>query len=581
MTSSTPVAFSGCAGLIQKPKDEHIRATAIVLCPNWGFDELCARKFYRHIAKTLCANGFPTLRFDYPGTVDSLDMVTGESLEDWLNATNAACDLLKNQTGCVNVALFGLGLGAMIAQLVSEGRQDIVGLILSAPVINGRRYLRETSLRAKMIVEGLGLAPDALPKQGTSIGGLMMSDQIATDLKSINLEKNSNSRPIPTLVWARQTVTADATFAEHLVKQGVPVTTKSFLGYEYLMDNPTSSKLPLGILNTLGSWCDSNFPDRMPEPVEKSGADALSIGPAILQDDEFEEEGLILRTAAPLHGILCKPKNLIPGPVFVFLNAGYDHHGGWARNWVKSARALAREGHPSFRFDMSNIGDSPEIPGEPDQVLYTDGPINDVSDVLAELADRISGDFILVGRCSGAYTAFHAGFRDNRVKEMVLINQLRFIWDTEESITDAARMGPRSMADYKKKMVDTKTLKRLLAGDINIRGVLRGFSIHARTHISHMLAPVFPNISKYARFRAECHRMFAGLSERGVPMHLLCSEGDESLEQLCLYFGNQRQGLKKFPLASVTTLVNADHNLTPFPVQGELIQFLKSVARRS
>ena len=134
------------------------------------------------------------------------------------------------------------------------------------------------------------------------------------------------------------------------------------------------------------------------------------------------------------------------------------------------------------------------------------------------------------------------------------------------------------MGDYKKRLLSGHTLTRLISGDIDIPGVLRGLSVHARTRLSHWLAPVFPHISKHARFRSECHRMFASLRARNVKMRLLCSEGDESLEQLALYFGGKLQGLKNHPQVSITTIAEADHNLTPEHAQKALMTYLVATA---
>ncbi|WP_289035421.1 alpha/beta fold hydrolase [uncultured Roseibium sp.] len=570
-----PITFDGCSGILNFPNDGLTRATGIVLCRSWGFDELCTRKYFRQIAEMLCANGYPVLRFDYLGTVDSLDKSEGENLDDWVVSTNSACEILKARTDCSSIALIGLGVGGLIASIVVKERADISGLVLAAPITNGRRYLREISLRARMIAEGLGLEQDALPKDKVSIGGLVMPDTLCDALKATNLQNIAVNSSLPALVFTRDASPSDQKFADHLATQGCSVTIRNFHGYNELMVDPTSSKIPLQTLNDLQSWICEQFPLVLasPRPV-----DATSF-PTTLETDEFRETGLVLREQQPLYGVLCQPRGCKQGPVLVFLNSGYDHHGGWARNWVKAARALASQGFSSLRFDFSNVGDSPPRRNEPEQVLYTNGPINDVSNLLDELSQMVDGPIILVGRCSGAFTGFHAGHHDPRVKGLALINQVRFIWDPEESITDAARMGPRPMEEYKKKFIEVGTLKRLITGDIDVRGVLRGLFIHGTTRLSHLLAPVFPTISKYARFRTECHKIFFALNQRNVPLFFLCSEGDESLEQLELYFGKGRKGLTRYPTASVTVLANTDHNLTPQPAQAELIDFLSRVAK--
>jgi hypothetical protein len=336
------------------------------------------------------------------------------------------------------------------------------------------------------------------------------------------------------------------------------------------MKNPTDSVLPHPVMAALSEWlartCARGEASRMPLP-------AVSV-PALLAGDGFVEEGVVFRHDAPLAGILCRPEGACGDgerPVAVFLNAGYDHHGGWARCWVEAARALARRGVASLRFDLANIGDSPARAGEPEQVLYTDGPIRDVCDALDFLQAACPGRIVLVGRCSGAYTAFHAGYRDPRVAALALVNQLRLIWDPEENLATVARTHLRSAGEYRRRLLSPKIVLRILRGESSIPGFLRALWFQMGTRLSHALAPYLPGTSKHARFQAECRRMFTALDRREVPVAFLSSEGDESLEQLALYFGRDRRRLRRFTRVRVDLLPDADHNVTlPAARQGQL-----------
>lgn len=581
MMQTLPIAFSGCAGHVTLPEAAARGRTGIVVCRSWGFDELCTRKFLRCLADAMAAKGFPVLRFDYPGTVDSLDLSKAEDLVSWTDAAMAACDTLKAAADCRKVVVFGLGLGALIAERVARRRDDVAGLILAAPIASGRRFLRETGLRAKVILEGLGLPADALPSSEISIAGLTLSRGIADDLRTTSIDTTPLQSPLPCLIAARAAAPSDSQLAERFGSSGLPVTVLPFDGYEKLMEDPTASVVPQDLIERIAEWCSATFPQE--GTIERASPSPRP--ERRLAGDGFTEEGIVFRAEAPLMGILCRPISSDPAAyddrVAVFLNSGYDHHGGWARCWVNTARALARLGIPSLRFDLSSIGDSPARAGEPQQVLYTEGPIRDISDALDYLDAACPGSYVLIGRCSGAYSAFHAGHRDTRVTALALINQLRLIWDPEESLIDVARMGPRPVAEYKRRLTDPKTFKRLIAGEISIRGVLRGLSIHVVSRLSHALAPAFPKMTKYGRFRAECHRIFRDLDRRQVAMNFLCSDRDESLEQLALYFGKDRVGLGKFQHARVDILPDADHNITPLPAQRGMQQWLCDLVTRT
>lgn len=89
-------------------------------------------------------------------------------------------------------------------------------------------------------------------------------------------------------------------------------------------------------------------------------------------------------------------------PVVIFLNSGIVHSIGANRIYVRLARALAQEGFPAFRFDLSGIGDSASAP-EGAEVERSGVVSADIQDALDE-ARRQTGarQAVLIGLCSGA-----------------------------------------------------------------------------------------------------------------------------------------------------------------------------------
>lgn len=563
-----PVSLIDSHGIFTAPNLETRRSAAVLMLRPWGFDELCTRKFFRRLAEDLSQAGFASLRFDYPGTVDALDPRDGQSLQAWESAALSALDTLHKVSGADEIIVFGFGLGSVIAAQISS-HSLVKGVVHADPVGNPKRYLREVGLRAKVIHDGLGLEAAQMPEEQVSIAGVVMDPQLARDLRDFSALPPAC---IPALVLSRTDNASDQKFVARIKEAGCPVSDRVFDGYTQLMEDPTASVIPDQVLGQIVDWC-----------VEHSAAATNNCSlqtnwPTQVYGSGYTEEGVVIGASAPLYGVLCSPEASGPdAPAFIFLNSGYDHHGGWARAWVDASRRCASKGALCLRADFANIGDSPPADGEPDQVLYTDGPIKDTSALIDFIRTKTSGPITLVGRCSGAYTAFQAAFRDDRIAQLLLCNQVRLIWDPEESLTDPTRMGPRSMGDYKKRFGDPKTLKRLLTGDISIPGVMRGLSSHAVTRASHMIAPIWPNISKHGRFRHECHGIFKALTARDVSMHFLCSEGDQSLEQLALYFGKDQKGLRSYPNVSLTKLPDADHNLTPPAARETLFRYLENL----
>jgi pimeloyl-ACP methyl ester carboxylesterase len=133
-----------------------------------------------------------------------------------------------------------------------------------------------------------------------------------------------------------------------------------------------------------------------------------------------------------LVGILCEPDSVAPGaPAVVLANVGLNHRVGPSRSWVECARALARDGFPSLRFDLSGLGDS-----EPrsDTLSDTERAARDLEQALDFLCERdVARRFVLVGNCSGVDSLHTVAGRDPRVEGAVYIDgyayrNAAFLW---------------------------------------------------------------------------------------------------------------------------------------------------------
>lgn len=561
-----PIALGCGFGLLHPASGR----TGVLMCGPWGLDELCARKTWRGIAAELAAAGFPALRFDYPGTGDALDIGPDGGLESWIAASAAGGDRLKAIAGCDRLVLVGLGVGATVALRLASGRDDIVGLVLAAPVVSGRRFLRETALRAAVIDESLGLSSHQRPA-GLSIGGLVLAEAVAADLGRVNLVKADPGAPRPALVVARPDQPQDEALANHLDHAGWSVARLPFAGYDALMDNPTLSMMPRDVVRGIVGWIGASFATEgcnravAPTPLQS----------ALLTGRGFEEEALVFGPG--LFGILTRPERGAASMTVVLLNSGYDHHVGWARMSVRTARALAAAGVATLRFDMANIGDSPPKPGAPEQVLYSEGQIDDVVSALDMLAERGLTPALLVGRCSGAYVAFQTAARESRVAGIVLINPLRFVWDPDEEVDQAIRSGPRPLSDYRRRALSAKTLRRLLAGDVDVIGAVRGLATHVLRRCAGVVAPLLGDLSKQTRLLRRSRDLFTALRQRSVPIRIVCSADDGSLEQVAFHLG--AKGTDVYPNISLTVVPDADHNMTPEPAQQRVIEIVVATAR--
>lgn len=144
----------------------------------------------------------------------------------------------------------------------------------------------------------------------------------------------------------------------------------------------------------------------------------------VIESPDFVEEPVLFGRDRSLVGSLCKPTDMSEGPrpFVVFLSSGIIHRAGPNRNYVRVARALARVGFPSLRFDLSGIGDSllpKNVPGMSIQER-TESDIDDAFDFLR--ARQAAKAFVLIGLCSGADNALRTMGRDERVVGSILLD---------------------------------------------------------------------------------------------------------------------------------------------------------------
>ncbi|GES43374.1 hypothetical protein RsS62_26260 [Rhizobium dioscoreae] len=558
-SAAAPVTFAGTVGLFTSAMAPSRNTAALFLSP-WGFEEMCLRKFWRILAEDLAEIGVASLRFDYAGTGDALDIVdAGEGLSPWHETALAAATQLKALSGCERLMLVSQGLGGTIATALAERLAGIDGIAFLAPVISGRAYLRELTVWSKMIDESMGLSEAQRQTEGVTVASLRMPDSAADAVRKLNLMTLDRLATPNCLILTRPGRPGDDDFARHLETLGPRVTQASFDGYDDLVSNPTIATMPTAARRKIAEWVRSiagNTTEIASPDLTPPVAEAL-IG------EGFRETPLRFGADNRLFGILCEPQGARTGATALLLTTAYDRHAGWGRMSVTMARALAQDGIASLRFDTANVGDSPPLSGAPEQVLYSRDQHLDVIEALDFLEKRGLLPAYVVGRCSGGYLAFQAALRDVRCRGLITVNPYSFHWDESRSVDEALRFAPRSLETYGRKLLQMETLKRLFGGQIDARSAIcnmaTGLGRRAIRTARHLLG-TFPI---FAAAQGPVLGGFRTLTKRGVDMSLIYSAHDIGLDHLHDEFGENGAGLKHFPDIRLTIIPEADHNLTP------------------
>ena len=173
-------------GCYHEPDTETRRDCAIIVCYPMGHEYIQFHRACRQLALLLCNEGYPVLRFDFYGCGDSSgDGETGR-LDQWLADISIAMGELRRRCGSMKICLTGLRLGGTLAMMAGAQRDDIDGMVLWDPVVEGRTYLEELKTQHRHMLEQahVRLMPDGKPLE---VLGFPITDEMLMDLERIDL----------------------------------------------------------------------------------------------------------------------------------------------------------------------------------------------------------------------------------------------------------------------------------------------------------------------------------------------------------------------------------------------------------
>lgn len=550
------IAFAGCAGWIY---EGHSRR-GVVLCPPLGLEELCGRRTLHLLAQSLSAAGLPTLRFDYRGEGDSLgDANDPGCAARWREDVSAAIETLKQATGVSEIALVGMRFGSLIAAEIAAGRHDIARFAMIAPVAAGKSYLRETRILSRMIqTEGPqdDHAPDDL-----GLAGFTLSDETCEAIAAMSIER-LEGRPAPAVLLVEQAASrGGAKISAHFEKLGALVERREFPNYETMMCDPALSLPAEDILPGLTQWLAA-------EAVATPRA-VRAIVANVLGSDGWSEEG-VLFGALPLAGVYCRPAADTPRRIVVFAGPGNNHHLGWGRSHVELARALAKAGVASLRFDYAGVGDS----GGTQTDIYAAERTADIEAALDWAHARDSAPLAIVAVCSGAYHALRIGAKDARIDRLVLLNQQRYELDLHHRLSWLAYTLQARLV-FAIESEDRPSFKtKILAATLAVLPKVRRIGSLANRALRKLkgggaTADAGPN---------QPERQFRAISARGAQALIVHSPTDPAVAEIERFLGPD--GQRAIALAGVRKIVlhEADHLLSSRSArriyESELIAFL-------
>ncbi|SDV50547.1 serine aminopeptidase domain-containing protein [Chitinasiproducens palmae] len=569
------VSFGSCSGWLHDAP----ASTGVVLCGAYGHEALWTHRPWRRLAEHLAACGLPTLRFDYPGTGDALgDEADGDRVEAWLDGIAEAVQWLRDRTGVERVVLCGVRLGALLAAVAINRIGNLDALVLLAPPLSGREFIRETRLVHRRwrntSVPHLQL-PDDPDDHCETLGFRLYRDSLA-HLQRINL----GQAPVPTvphmLVLDPAPRPALQAWLARVQGGGAEITVAAFDDYVGMTSETGTNRIPQQTFEAISTWLCARFDARTPRDARPPRT-----AEAILHGDGFIERPIVFDDGR-LFGIYCQPAHADRTPVgptaqaVLFPNTAGNHHIGDARMWVVAARRLARQGIASLRMDVSTLGDSRDA--------RETSPLKSLHDAVAcdDAAKGIDWLFaqghhrpVAAGVCSGAYLAMHGAARSKHAAGLVLINQHIYVWSDARHLPGAApRLEPTR--------VYLESLRRPDKWLNMLRAPTRALSVSTRllqrcaTNWRLRCGLHLGEAERRAGGPGAARELIRDLHARGVSMCMLYGDFDAGLEECETLFGKRFRWLTRFPTIQAMTHRDLDHALFLYPARERMMQVLES-----
>lgn len=289
----------------------------------------------------------------------------------------------------------------------------------------------------------------------------------------------------------------------------------------------------------------------------------------------MREEAVLFGKTRSLVGIVTNPPEIGRGnnlPAVVLLNAGIIHRVGLNRLHVKMARNLAEMGFVVLRFDFSGIGDS-EV--RHDNLPFGKSAISETQEAMNYLsATRGIEHFVLIGICSGAVISFRTACNDPRVVGAVLINARGYLHGTNNELNSYIRNLTLARHYWRIALFSSfsgKNWWKSITGKVDYSSLIRvmGFQLRSLFRHKRKVSPRLNNGVKDLRL----------LTDRGVRLLIVHSEGDEGLDYLHVILGDGLRELSAREKSRMEIIYGSNHIFTLLWSQEHLLKVVHNWAQ--
>jgi alpha-beta hydrolase superfamily lysophospholipase len=551
------------------------RGISVLMCQAIGYEAMCAYGAYRQISQALAGAGFDVLRFDYPGTGDASGSdADGDRVPDWTAGIRTAAQTLTQITGHSRLALVGLRLGAQLALQAAAQMGGVERIVLWAPCKSGRAFTRELRAAATQRASGVQAKPDG---DVLSMGFLYTAETLSALQALPELPPPEQACARHVLVLDRDDLPQAKTLAAQLSDRGIDTQYAVAPGYAAMMQEPRQTLMDSQSLALLTEWLAAD-----PVAVDGLVADRPLPFEPVRQHhfDGLRESAVQFGPGSDLFGVLAEPdRQASDAPAcdtaVLMLSVGGNYRIGPNRIYTRLARSMAQAGYCALRFDLPGLGDSPAPDEFSMRELYSRDATPQVRAAIDFLSAQGCRHFYLLGICSGSFVAFQSALADERVTGQVLMNSRLLEWrqaSPDGQWQEAMQQTYKSSSFYRRQLLRPEVYRRLLRGEIDVRGISRRLSalLLARWQrgLRQLLARPVPQDDVLSKVKR--------LSARGSSTLLLVTEDDDGRDYLEFHFGHRGSYLRDYPNFKMVLVQNSDHTFTDDPAQAFVAATLKS-----
>jgi len=522
----------------------------LVIVPPFGYEAICAHRALRHLAEAAADAGLLAIRFDPDGTGDSAgDDLEHGRVEAWLASVDEACDLARAR-GADRIVLAGVRLGAALATIAAERRNDIAGIAAIAPVTSGKAYAREL----KMLQGALGLAPAprGADDDVEEALGFALTPETRVALSGIDLVKAAVSRPARAmLVIDRDDLPASDKWIGRLRELGVEVEHARLPGYVDMVVDPHKTVMPGAIIEAVVAFASRRAPREVLAARPIATALRCELGGGVVEQPVQVDEDLF--------AIATHPATPVRRAV-VLLNSGAIHRIGPNRLYVALARRLAARGELVVRADLSGIGDSRPKRGTQENLVYNENAVGDVAALVAWAKRQGAQTVVVGGVCSGAYHAIKAATVGQPIDAIIPVNPLTFYWKPDTPLDAAAYRVASEASRYKDVIRSRDAWKKLLRGDVHVRHALEIVARRARDLVRAKARDVLRDLR--VPLEEDLGSDLLGLARRKVAVHFVFAASDPGCAMLHEQGGSVVAELSASGRLAIDVIEGPDHTFT-------------------